>query len=610
MVKSLKGKITLVYLILIFIIGIVGAVSVVNLFTLSHSIDNLMVHNYKSIKASSNMISLLEEENSYIKEYLTSSDYYDAVKMNRIREEFLSSSYDEKNNITESGEKELVNNLLEDYTNFLDSFGEIENGKINNKENIRDIYNKKTYPLYIKTKNELNKIVTLNEKAMFNSKKAVTKSCETSIYVITIMSVFFICLSLYVSRRVILQILKPIYVLTEAFKSFKDGKGNNNSLLLSDDEFGSMLVEFNKMTERIEEYENSNLGELVTEKNKSLAIIQSIQDPLIVLDINYKILLINEASKEFFNIKENAYEGKHILEVLRNSEIYDIISEVFNSNRKSYSKITSFYKEDKEYYYNITVNLIQDDRNSDKGIVILFQNVTDLKKLERVKTDFLSTISHEIKTPLTSIIMGTSLLDNTDVGSLNERQKKVLDTIKEDSERLSSLVSNLLQLSKLQSNRSIYNFIPCSIHGIIENSIHSFYDTAEAKEVSLYYELSDDLPRIKGDPEKIGWVLNNLISNALRYTMAGDEILVSAEVSNNFMMISVKDTGIGIPEDYVDKIFNKFVQVNKNGNFSNGTGLGLTISKEIVTSHGGNMWCKSKLDLGSTFFFTIPLNKE
>jgi signal transduction histidine kinase len=228
-----------------------------------------------------------------------------------------------------------------------------------------------------------------------------------------------------------------------------------------------------------------------------------------------------------------------------------------------------------------------------------------------MKTDFISTISHEFKTPLTSIMMGLSLLLDENLGTLNKRQKDILMTINEDSEQLSSLVSNLLQLSKIESSNAIFNIEACSIIGIIENSIKNFYPLAEEKEIILKYEALDNLPKVLADFEKITWALNNLISNSMKYTSAGDEVCISASIKDKqHMCITVKDTGCGIPNEYIPCIFDKFAEF-KNSNYEmKSSGLGLGIAKEIIEALSGEIWCESKLDEGSSFTFTLPIQKE
>jgi signal transduction histidine kinase len=204
-------------------------------------------------------------------------------------------------------------------------------------------------------------------------------------------------------------------------------------------------------------------------------------------------------------------------------------------------------------------------------------------------------------------MIGTSLISNQNIGSLNEKQNQIINTIKEDGERLSDLINDLLQLSKIQSNKSIFEMKPNSIEDIILTSVKTFLDQAQNKGVDLSYTIENDLPEVNVDFEKMTWVINNLISNALKHTGFGDKISIKASINKNKMLISVKDTGIGIPQEYQEKIFDKFVQVSEYDSETSGSGLGLAIAKEIVEAHDGEIWCESNLGSGSTFIFTLPL---
>jgi signal transduction histidine kinase len=206
-------------------------------------------------------------------------------------------------------------------------------------------------------------------------------------------------------------------------------------------------------------------------------------------------------------------------------------------------------------------------------------------------------------------MMGTDLLLNTNMGGLNDDQLSIASALREDCDRLSTLVSDIMELTKLESGKAIFSIKPCSIVGIIENSYKQFKQIAEKKNIDLEYDANEDLPLVSADFEKITWVLNNLVSNALKYTNSGDDILIRATVKNQQMYISVKDTGVGIPDEYKESIFDKFFQVKGNDFEIRGIGLGLSIAKEIIHTHGGKIWCESKIDLGSSFDFTLNLVK-
>ena len=205
--------------------------------------------------------------------------------------------------------------------------------------------------------------------------------------------------------------------------------------------------------------------------------------------------------------------------------------------------------------------------------------------------------------------MGTDLLLNEGMGGLTEDQKSITTAIKEDCERLNTLVSEVMELTKLESGKAVFKIEPCSIVGIIDSMYKQFKQIADKKNIDLEFDADEDLPLVAADREKIAWVLNNLVSNALNYTNAGDDILISASVRENMMYVSVKDTGMGIPEEYQEHIFEKFFQVKGSDLEIRGTGLGLSVAKEIIQAHNGKIWCESKLDLGSKFTFTLNLSK-
>jgi len=199
------------------------------------------------------------------------------------------------------------------------------------------------------------------------------------------------------------------------------------------------------------------------------------------------------------------------------------------------------------------------------------------------------------------------MLEGGNLGTLSEEQMDVIKAVIEDGERLSGFVTELLEISKLESGKAIYSFVPCSLSKIVEYSVRQFAETAQRQNVTLNNDVDEDLPPIYADFERITWVMNNLLSNSLKYTKAGDYITISARIKDKFIETSVKDTGDGIPSEYLDRIFDKYVQVKGRDIEMRGTGLGLAVAKEIVTAHQGQISVESEMDAGSTFRFTLPL---
>lgn len=607
MSKTLKGKISLIYFCLVIMIALVGTVSVLNLYKLSKSIDGLMTNNYKSINAVTNMIEAIERQDSAVLIYINVDRQRGIDLFSQNSNVFLKWYNIEYNNITEPGENEYVDRINNYYIKYIKLFSELQ--EIRNTQGVEksaDFYNFKIMPDFIKVKQELKELIALNEKAMISKKSMAIINTQKSMYTILILSTLAVIGGFLISEFFINKFLKPMHSLTKSIRLVKAGDLNQQINVISQDEIGELASEFNNMTKRLQQYEQSALGKLMAEKNKSVAIVKNISDPLVVLDMNYKIVLLNSACEEFFDIEEEKVMNKHFLEAVRNGELFDHISSISQSKDESKERII-FIKSEEDFYFNVVVTKIRDADTNVTGFIVIFQNVTQLKQLEKIKTDFIATVSHEFKTPLTSIMMGTSLILDESIGSMNKKQREIIDAIHEDGERLSTLVNDLLELTKIESGNAIFKISPCCITEIIEESIGRFCEQAEKKEVSLYSRSDENLPEVNADYKKITWVLNNLISNALRYTDAGNEICVSAFARHGKAYISVRDTGTGIPAEYQEKIFDKFVQVEGYDLEVRGTGLGLAIVKEIIEAHGGEIWCESELGTGSTFTFTLPL---
>lgn len=609
MFRTLKGKISSVYLCLVILIAIVGTTAFINLFDLTGAINGLMKANYQSISAASKMVEAIERQDSAVLIYINVDSQKGKDLFADNNEEFLKWYNVCAGNITEKGEDKLIVSIKTSYNNYVKLFLDLQ--EIRSKQGIdksADFYNARMMPDFVDTKNLLKQLSLLNEKAMFRGKDLATENAQNSVYLVLGLSIFAIIGGFFISAFFTNRFLMPITSLTQTMKLIKAGDLNQKANIDSRDEIGELSHEFNNMTKRLQQYEQSTLGKLLAEKNKSLAIVKSISDPLIVIDTDFRIVLLNDAFERIFNVREEVLINKHFLEGIRNGEIFDFISNTFKSKDETQQKIFLVKVNHEEYYFNIIVATVKDNDASLSGMIAVFQNVTQLKELEKIRTDFIATISHEFKTPLTSIMMGTDVLSDEGTGMLNDGQKEIIKAIHEDGERLAKLVNDLLELTRIESGKAVFKFQEYAVDDIIECAVKPFYQLAEQRDVSLLFQCEDDLPPVVADFEKITWVLNNLISNALKYTNAGDEICVSAVEKTGKVYVSVKDTGVGIPEEYLNDIFKKFVQV-KDGDFEvRGTGLGLAVVKEIIEAHHGEIWCESKLDVGSSFNFTLNIS--
>jgi len=609
-IKTLKGKIVTINVFLVLAIVMIGLLSSFNIYRVSGEIDGLITNNYKSINASTKMNEVIETQDKAILHYIAFGNKSSMDIIYNNNEEFYKWLNVGKTNITEVGEADVTNKISGDYLLFVKSFSTFQDYQSSHtsNENIR-FYNSKVYPSVVKVKIDLGNLAKINEKAMFKGRDIAKSNALSVMYLILLISTTAAIIGLIISLIYTNKSLRPIYLLTETIKSVKEGEINKQAPIINEDEVGMLAKEFNNMTSRLYEFEQSTTGKLLSERNKSIAIVKSITDPLIVLDASYKIQLLNDSGQNIFGILEQNIINSHFLESIGNMELYDYIFLVVNNKSTNVEKILSFQVNERAYFFNVIVTVVNNKENKINSIVVLLKNITEYKQLEKVRTDFIATISHELKTPLTSIMMGVGLILEKNVGAINEKQEELLEAIKEETEKLTDLVSNLLKLSKIQSDKAVYDIKAYSITEIARECVKNYSVQAKNDGISLYNSVEDDLPDVIVDKEKITWVLNNLVSNALKYTNAGGEIIIGAIIAGEKMKVFVKDNGKGIPREYHERIFEKFVKISAYDTEFLSSGIGLSIAKGIVEAHGGTIYCESEVNKGSTFTFTLPVEK-
>lgn len=597
----------LVYVGLALLAALVGLAGVWNLFRLEQSVNNLMTANYRSIDAVSRMMEAIERQDSSVLIYI-GVDKTQGIKMFTANESvFLGWFAVEKGNVTEKGERTVVEALDTDYGAYSNTMYNLQDKMNIGVDEARDYYQSVTTPLFEKIKDECKQIISINDQAMFAGKQRTTDSARQSMIVLLLLLLAVMVVGYFTASYFIRLFLRPIKTLSESISRVREGNLYQQVDVRVNDEAGRLAGEFNDMTRRLQDYEQSSIGTLIAEKNKSIAIVKSISDPLLVMDANWRILLINDACGDFFDLDEGKVAGRHFLEAIHDGELFESVETLANS-ADSHGKIVNIRKGG-EHYFNLIATKVNDPENRNSGFIVAFQNVTDLKELERVRTDFLAAISHEFKTPLTSIMMAASMLREGGMGGLNADQAETVETIREDGDRLLGLVNELLELMKIESGNEVYHYEPCSISDIVSSSLDSFRDGARVKGIRLTNELKDGLPLVKADYEKIRWVMNNLIGNALKYTESGDFIAISSGHDDEFVYVSVQDSGVGIPPEYLDRIFDKFVVVEGQDIEVRGTGIGLSASMGIVQAHGGDIRVASELGSGSTFTFSLPISR-
>jgi len=398
--------------------------------------------------------------------------------------------------------------------------------------------------------------------------------------------------------------------MAEATQKISEGNYDIQISAHSSDELGHLAEEFNSMTKKLKGFHDLNIEQIIAEKQKSEAIIRSIDDGIILVDAEFKVTGMNPMARGILDVQPDMSQNKHFLDVVKSEELFHYIQQSMESGKPpsidNKENIFTVERNGTRYHYQFSITPVRGKKGVLIGVVLLLRDVTRLAELDRLKNEFVMTVSHELRTPLTSIGMSVDLLLESTIQKLNEKEHQLLSAAHEDLQRLKALVNNLLDLSRIEAGKMEMEFSSISVRLLFEKVGSIFKTPAEDKGVDLSFHSPEEIPNIKADLDKIIWVLTNLISNALHYTPQGGHIRLFAELFLPYIQISVQDDGPGIPFEYQSKIFDKFVQV-KGDKVLGGSGLGLTICKELIRAHGGTIWVESAPGSGSTFTFTLPV---
>ncbi len=342
--------------------------------------------------------------------------------------------------------------------------------------------------------------------------------------------------------------------------------------------------------------DNANLfASLEIEKSKLETILAETDAVVIVVDFEDRILLCNQAARQAFGLKDVQVDGHPLQEVFKHQELLDLFARPATSEQQSHTEIA------------LPDNRILDAHIGtirDVGRVVLMHDITDLKELDRVKSEFVSTVSHDLRTPLTTIQGYLDLLPR--VGPLNEQQTEFIDRVQSSLSAVTELIGDLLDIGRIEAGLDL-DMVKINLEPIVTEVVAELRPETEAKGQNLKLKLPPSLPEILGNPRRLRQVIINLLSNAIKYTPPGGDITLSVVEGEKHFMLNVADTGIGIPLDDQPYVFDKFYRADTpKVNQIEGTGLGLSIVKSVVEKHGGRVWVDSQPDQGSTFTVLLP----
>jgi two-component system, NtrC family, sensor histidine kinase KinB len=607
---TLKKKIWTGYGVAFALMGLVVAWAIANLVFLGKASDAILSENYRSILAAENMVDTLERQDSGILLMFLGDVDEGAAQFRENEAHFLEWLARAKDNITVRGEADLVHSIEADYAAYRKRFFALTGVlKAPNAALQPSYYQETIYPLFNKVREACIRLRNLNEGTMYEASVRAENVAARAIWSTALVAASALIVALIFSMFLAERIVRPIRRFMEASRKISSGDYAVQVPVETRDELGRLAGEFNRMAAQLSHYHEMNIEQIIAEKNKGDAILASIEDGLVVLDTRFSVTGINPAARRILGLGLTEPSTLSCEDIFPDGGVCGLIRQTVETGRppsvSDEQRIITLSWGEHSRHYLVSITAIRGRNRDLSGIVLLLKDVTRLKEVERLKSEFVMAASHELRTPLTSISMSVDLLLERTARDLGEKDRMLLQAAHEEAHRMKALVDDLLDLSKIEAGRIDLEFESVPIATLFDHAQAVFKGQAMMQEVDLSVQLDEDMPRIRADANKITWVLTNLIANALRYAGKGGHIELAARKVGSQIHLSVRDDGPGIPVEYQSKIFQKFVQVK--GRAAGGSGLGLAICKEIVRAHGGSIWVESVPGQGSTFIFTLPV---
>ena len=459
------------------------------------------------------------------------------------------------------------------------------------------------------------RMMALNTEALNRKTEAANQRADQANRNLLIFTTLAVLLALGLVGSVPEAAVQPLRKLTAALDHATERDFSASIPQESHDEFGQVARAFNRMLGQLREYRTSTAAELITERNRAASIVNTLDEGLLLLDENRHILLANPVLCELLGVPVEKLVGRPAATVRLENDLFQAMLRPLDApNREAAvaeAPLLHISQRGEEAFYRLAVqDLVSFNEATEKtefvGQILTLRNVSDFKKLDQVKSNFLATVSHELKTPLSSINLNTRLLQDERLPA--DERLRITGYIRQETQRLQRMVAELLDVSRLDAGAGIQLDVrPTSLADVVGFATATVQPQLDDKNLRLDLQLPENLPAARADVEKTTWVLINLLANAIRYSPVGEVLTVRAALAGAFVQVSVQDRGPGIAAEHHDKIFQRFAQLPDKTGYRGGSGLGLSIAREFITTQGGRLWVESELGSGSTFSFTLPV---
>jgi PAS domain S-box-containing protein len=609
--RNLRTQLLVSHLVLVTLMIVVMVGAVVNFFHLGRSIDHILKDNYKSVVAAQNMKETLERQDSAATFFLAGQKEIARAQYQANWPLFQDAYQIEAHNITEVGEQQMADDIGQWFIAYRQAIERLlyADPPMPTRQ-ARDYYFNTLEPAFLRLKQRAQDVLDVNQAAIVHANDRAKIEARRASYTSVGITVGAFLLALFVPWTV-RAALSPLRSLARQAEEIGVGHLNQRIELHRTDEIGALATAFNQMAEKLRAARRLEEERLHRAERMSDAALESLYDPVLVTDAAGQIVHFNPAAEGLFGTALHA-TGRPVAQVIPEGRIVEAVERAIHQERVSAAEDEAGFVTrrmgEAQRTYRLRASPMRDEMGDLLGAVVVLEDITHLRELDRLKTEFIGVASHELRTPVTSLLLSVQLMQEGAVGKLTPEQQEIVAAQREDLERLERMMSDLLEITRLEAGVTPPRFeivAPCAL---IRSAMEAVASQAEAKGVHLETNVPDALPDVRADRGQITRVLVNLLNNAVRHTPQGGHVRVEAQAQDGRVTFAVADTGTGIPPDYLPRIFDRFVQVP--GATRGGAGLGLSIARTIIQAHGGEITAQSEPGKGSTFTFTLPTPEE
>ena len=581
-------------LLMLALVVLLGLYTLPRVYRLGGAIRQTLYQNYVSIEAAQNMHAALNtlqvaEHDGKGKDVLPSA-----------RQNFLQWLDVENHDYTEVGEPELAADMGKRANKLFADIAAAPPGTYHDRE-------------FAELHGRIDDLIAMNKAAMFRADSRSVQLGKHLSYEFAGGLALVLLVGAAVSWGLGWRLSKPLTELTERLRGISQRKSQVRLGAQPLAELEEVAREFNQMAERLEQYDKLNVERLVYEKSKTEAIIESLEDGVVLIDSDGIVAHINEIASLILGVDLQDALGSPFDDLSSNHPHYLRVRDALRALQKAgpdgHRTEIDLHVRGREHSYVLKPVPLHHTVGKSLGTLLILQDVTYIRDQDRARTNLVATLSHELRTPLTSLALSAELMNRAISPESNPKAAELLQVILEECSRMRQLTDNLLNLARGETPAIAVQQKRLDLARLASDVTRRFALQAREKQVEIEEHIGS-VPEIIGDPVKLSWVISNLVGNALRYTPSGGTIRIAASGTDRATRLEVTDSGPGIPADMKDYIFERFVQYGSDGHEKGSAGLGLSIVKEIVEAHGGRIFVESANSHGARFIVEIPAAQE